>query len=463
MTLAKKDGSSVFVHFFPRPLIAADGRFQGAFALVTDVTQRKILESQLLQAQKLESIGQLAAGIAHEINTPTQYVTDNTRFLEQSLQELLRLLGLQERLARQAEEQGLFAGLVADIKRVGIEIGLEYLKSELPISIEQTLEGLERIAKIVRSMKEFAHPGPDVKTPADLNKAIANTVTVARNEWKYVAEVVTDLDPELPPVPCVVGEINQVVLNVIVNAAHAIADTIAPGQERKGTIRISTRRDGDFVEIRVADDGPGIPPAIRNRVFDPFFTTKQPGKGTGLGLSTVYGIVKGHGGHIFCQSSPGQGTTFEIYLPPDSTEDVQVDPANDPQEDQAQGTGGILLVDDEEALRHLGAHTLTKAGYRVEVAASGEESLEKYRAMADQIDLVVMDLGMPGMGGHQALKAILEINSQAKVVIASGYAANEQVREALDSGAAGYVGKPFKRAELLATVRGVLEAGFSSR
>jgi signal transduction histidine kinase len=177
------------------------------------------------------------------------------------------------------------------------------------------LEGVDHVARIVRAMKEFSHPGPGEKAPLDINRAIASAVLVSKSEWKYVAEVTTDFDPALPLVPCLAGEFNQVILNLIVNAAHAISDVVRDSA-RTGRIHITTRSDGDAVEIRVEDTGCGIPKANQSKVFDPFFTTKPVGKGTGQGLAIAYGvIVQKHGGEIQLESEPGSGTTFIIRLP----------------------------------------------------------------------------------------------------------------------------------------------------
>jgi signal transduction histidine kinase len=186
----------------------------------------------------------------------------------------------------------------------------------VPVALEQTIQGLEQISRIVRSMKEFAHPGPEGKTPTDLNRAIENTITVARNEWKYVAEMHLDLDPDLPLVECNPGEFNQVVLNLVVNAAQALAESIEREGLGKGNITVSSRRDGDWAEIRVGDDGPGIPQGLRDRIFEPFFTTKEPGKGTGQGLAIAHAaIVKNQQGTISLETAPGKGATFIIRLP----------------------------------------------------------------------------------------------------------------------------------------------------
>ncbi|RLB15494.1 MAG: histidine kinase, partial [Deltaproteobacteria bacterium] len=281
-----------------------------------DITERKLLERQLAQAQKLESIGQLAAGIAHEINTPTQYVGDNTRFLKEGFEDLDRLVNEYQELVKELSEKGGFEESIERVTEIADEIDLEYLREEIPLAIKQSLAGVERVAKIVRAMKEFSHPGSDEKTPTDLNKAIENTVTVARNEWKYVADLEIDFDEKLPPVPCLPGEMNQVILNMIVNASHAIADVVGDGANGKGTITIRTRKEEEWAEIRIEDTGAGIPEEIRERIFDPFFTTKEVGKGTGQGLSIAHNvIVDKHGGMIDVESDAGKGTTFIIRLP----------------------------------------------------------------------------------------------------------------------------------------------------
>jgi signal transduction histidine kinase len=280
-----------------------------------DVTNRLILEDELVQAQKLESIGHLAAGIAHEINTPTQFVGDNVRFLSDSFSDMGRLIEQYQRLLAAAKTGVCPEALIETCEAANRGADVEYLLAEIPKAIDQTVEGIDRVATIVRAMKEFSHPGNTEKTAVDLNRAIESTVTVARNEWKYVADLHTNLDPSLPPVPCLVGEFNQVVLNMIVNATHAIADSVK-GTGGKGTITICTSHVGDFAEIRVTDTGMGIPESIRHRIFDPFFTTKEVGRGTGQGLSIARSVVVDkHGGTIAVNSEVGKGTTFLIRLP----------------------------------------------------------------------------------------------------------------------------------------------------
>jgi PAS domain S-box-containing protein len=281
-----------------------------------DLTERKQLEAQLQQSHKLEAVGQLAAGIAHEINTPTQFVGDNTRFVQQSFQTIQQTCALYAEMLQAAKINSVTPELVARIEQSAVTNDLDYLFKEIPAAISQTLEGVERITKIVRAMKEFSHPGSKEKASADLNQAIESTVTVASSEWKYVADLKLELDAQLPPVTCFLGEFNQAMLNLIVNAAHAISDVVKQKPGTKGEITIRSHRDGDLVEVRVSDTGGGIPEQIRSRIFEPFFTTKAVGQGTGQGLSVVYGtIVKRHGGTVTFETEVGRGTTFIIRLP----------------------------------------------------------------------------------------------------------------------------------------------------
>jgi len=305
------------------PIFSAGGSLLGYVGTVEDITGRKSIESernaievQLRHAQKLEAIGQLAAGIAHEINTPIQYIGDNTRFIRDAVGDLTKLLANHEQLFLACRQLTVNTELLAQVESARQAADLDYIVAEIPKALQQSLEGVERVATIVRAMKEFSHPGTGQKSAVDLNHSVESTITVARNEWKYVAEVVTHFDPKLPPVPCLAGEFNQVILNLIINATHAIADVIGDGSKGKGTITITTRQDKDWVEIRIQDTGSGIPEKIRNRIFEPFFTTKGVGRGTGQGLAISRSvIVDKHGGTISFETEAGKGTTFIIRLP----------------------------------------------------------------------------------------------------------------------------------------------------
>jgi len=311
-----KDGERRVAGFSVRPIPAEETKTTAFIVTGADITGRKRLESELAQAQKLESIGHLAAGIAHEINTPIQYVSDNTRFLEDSFRKLEAILLAYDRLFEEMPDGTAATGRVRDIQALAAATRVSYLRSEIPKSIQDSLDGVARVAEIVQAIKEFSHPGPLEKAATDLNRAIESTILVSRTEWKYVAEVETNLDPDLPLAQCVAGEFNQVMLNLIVNAAHAIADAAGERPGTKGWIRVSTRRDGDWVEIRVQDNGTGIPEQVRPNIFDPFFTTKGVGKGTGQGLSMAHtAIVQKHGGTIGFETEVGAGTTFIVRIP----------------------------------------------------------------------------------------------------------------------------------------------------
>ena len=277
--------------------------------------ERQLMEVQLRQAQKLESIGQLAAGIAHEINTPTQYIGDNTRFLREAFDAIIEMMRDYHQLLGAAKAAACLPEPIARIEAALVRRDMEFLCAQVPTAIQETLEGVDRVSKIVRAMKEFSHPG-GTKVASNLNKALESTITVARNEWRYVADLELKLDPDLPLVSCFLGEFNQAVLNLIVNAAHAINDVIKLKPGTKGLITVQTRHDGDQVEVRVSDTGTGIPEAVRPKIFDPFFTTKDVGKGTGQGLAIVYGaIVSRLGGSVNFETEMGRGTTFILRLP----------------------------------------------------------------------------------------------------------------------------------------------------
>jgi len=270
----------------------------------------------LIQAQKLEAIGQLAAGIAHEVNTPTQYVSDNTSFAQRGVAGLITALQAAMVVVQAAKEGPVDAQLIAAADAAVTKAKVPYLVKQLPRALEQSREGLGRIASIVQAMKEFSHPSGSEKKPVNLREAIETTIAVARNEWKYVAEVELDMDASLPLVPALRNEFNQVILNLLVNAAHAIGEVTAGGSQGKGKISIVGRMQGEQVEIRVSDTGAGIPEGVRARVFEPFFTTKEVGKGTGQGLAIAYSvIVDKHQGSIAFETEVNRGTTFVICLP----------------------------------------------------------------------------------------------------------------------------------------------------
>ncbi len=273
------------------------------------------LHRRISQMQKLESIGQLAAGVAHEINTPAQFVSDNLRFACESTLDLSDVISVYQELERAVSEGGETRELLEKLRLRREEKELDYILEELPACLEQSLEGITRVADIVRAMKSFSHPGSTQQTMVDLNDSIASTITVARYEWRSVARVETELDASLPTVAGYPGELNQVLLNLLVNAAHAVGERYREDPEQ-GSIRISTRRSGDWVVVSIADNGSGIPERVLDRIFDPFFTTKEVGKGTGQGLAIAYDVVvRKHQGKLRVETEPDVGTTFLVELP----------------------------------------------------------------------------------------------------------------------------------------------------
>jgi PAS domain S-box-containing protein len=319
-----KEGYGVDIVFSVSPMQQND---KGKRVVLTfsDISERKRadrermnLERQLNQTHKMEAVGQLAGGIAHEINTPIQYIGDNLKFIKESQEDIRTLLEAYAELSNRAKQQPELTSDVTKIEETIEEIDLEYLNEETTNAIDQSISGASQVASIVLAMKEFAHPGSKDMALADLNRIISNAVAVCKNEWKYVADTKLDLSDDLPNVKCLAGEISQVLLNIIVNAAHAIEAT---EQEEKGTITITSELKDKQAEIRITDTGTGIPEEIQAYVFNPFFTTKDVGRGTGQGLAIAQDIVMGkHHGELLFETEQGVGTTFIIRLPLDREE-----------------------------------------------------------------------------------------------------------------------------------------------
>jgi two-component system, NtrC family, sensor kinase len=266
-------------------------------------------------------VGRLAAGVAHEINTPVQFVSDKVQFVRASLPQIAAVIHAFRNLQQTVQSGGDVAGAASLAAAADKAADLDYIMENAPLAIESAIDGLGRIATIVRSMKEFAHPDQAGKSLADLNQAIRGTLVIAHSEYKYVAELDAQYG-ELPAVPCYLGEINQVILNLLVNAAHAISDVVKDTASL-GKLTVRTRLDGEAVEISIADTGTGIPEAARDKIFDPFFTTKEVGRGTGQGLAIARSvIVNKHGGTLRFETECGKGTTFIIRLPIDVQSDA---------------------------------------------------------------------------------------------------------------------------------------------
>jgi len=332
--IVRRDGSTFWLGVSITPILDVAGTLTHSVAVGADITvkreesrkkqelqdklleemnehQRVVMELQL--AQKLESVGRLAAGVAHEINTPIQYVSDSVHFLREAYEDLNGLLDGWRQAFEALPEGPHRDALARDVQRLDERYDPRYVRAEVPAAFERTFHGVERVANIVKAMKEFAHPNTDEHSPADLNHAIQTTLLVASNEYKYNAVVDTDF-ADLPPVTCNIGEMNQVFLNLIVNAAHAIEE--AGRDASTGRITIRTEREASFAVIHIGDNGCGIAPQNLPKVYDPFFTTKEVGRGTGQGLAISHSIlVDKHGGEIKVHSEVGVGTTFTLRVP----------------------------------------------------------------------------------------------------------------------------------------------------
>ena len=306
----RKDGATVQVALTLARIGSGIGSATEIVAVVRDITEYK-RSADFHHESKLESLGRLSAGLAHEINSPIQFVGDNARFLEEAYQELIRVVGVYRGLLDTSNPIG-WMERQERVREAEAGIDFDYLQEEIPSAVAQTLEGIDRVSAIVRAMKTFSHPGRTEQVPADLNEALTATVTVTRHQVEDVADLHLDLG-ELPAVCCNVADLNQVFLNLIVNAADAIEET-----GRRGSIIVATRVDGVDAVVRISDTGGGIPDDVRPKIFDPFFTTKDVGRGSGQGLPLARGIVHdGHGGSLTLESVLGQGTTFTVRIPID--------------------------------------------------------------------------------------------------------------------------------------------------
>lgn len=310
-----KDGTSFSADFIVCPTRNDNNDITGAVVTFRNLTEQRLQEAKRIQSMKLESIGELAAGIAHEINTPIQFIGSNISFLRDSFADLLQVnkaySGLRDKLKNSIE----YSAILNDIARLEESADIAYLEEEAPKAFAQTIDGVDRVTKLVLGLKGFAHSGAgENKSEVDINDIITNSLIVCHNAYKYVAELVTEFG-DLPAIKVFPGDIGQVIVNMVINAAHAIAD-----QKEKtgvmGSIRICTSCDNHTIVVAIADTGGGIPENIRQRIFDPFFTTKKVGQGSGQGLAICRTLIHDkHRGEISIESTVGKGTTFYIRLP----------------------------------------------------------------------------------------------------------------------------------------------------
>ncbi len=420
--LRKKDGSSVEVEFVSNIYQVSGNKV--IQCNIRDVTDRKRLERQLLHSQKMEAVGILAGGVAHDFN--------NLLTVVQGFSELL-LMEMDEK-----------APSYADLLKI--------------------LEAALRGAELVRNLLAFSRKVETRPRPINLNHEVVKIEKLLSRTIPKMIKIELHLEGDLAAVNADPDQVGQVLMNLAVNAEQAMPDG--------GSLTIATANiyldeaycrsypeihPGDYVLLTVSDTGHGMEKETLEHIFDPFFTTKGVGKGTGLGLAMVYGIVRQHGGLVTCDSEPNEGATFKIYLP--AIEAAGTEKEN--PEDQALPRGGtekILLVDDEEFVRDLGTRFLTRAGYKVLTAASGPEAIRSYMKEPERISLVILDLIMPEMGGDNCLEEILAIDPDAKIVISSGAVIEGKKRRILESGAKGFVNKPFRVRDMLKAVREVLDS-----
>ena len=424
----KKDGTFFDSLFSARPIVI--GNEDCLIALTKDITEQKeilrekgLLEEQLKQAQKMEAIGTLAGGIAHDFNNLLQAINGYTQLL----------------LMEKTEDDS------------------EYK------SLSEIYKSSNRASELVRQLLLFSRKGAAVRKPLELNHEVEDARKILERTIPKMVNIEVHTGGRLWSIMADPVQIEQILLNLGTNAADAMSEG---GRLVIETENITIDNDycqnhlgaqpGNYVLLTVTDTGEGIDDETKEKVFEPFFTTKEFGKGTGLGLASVYGIVKSHGGYIMCYSEVGMGTTFKIYLP------AMDEPKSEPEkrisdERPKGGSETILLVDDESSIRDFASQVLLKFGYTPLTATSGEEALEIYVTRRNDIDLVVIDLGMPGMGGHKCVQQLLKINADIKVIIASGYSISGQVKDTLEAGAKGFVGKPYQIHELLGKVRDVLD------
>lgn len=312
-----KEGKTIWTHVSFSPIRNSHGEITNILAIMEDITEKMIDESRRAISQKLESIGQLAAGIAHEINTPMQFIGDNTTFLQNSLTPINEFL-TQIRTIIEKEDKVNNSNLVKEYEDLLEKYEIEYLMEETQQAVKQTLSGVRHVSKIVKAMKDFSHPGEREKTYSDINHGIEVTGTISKNEWKYVSDLELKLDPNIPKVNCYQDELNQVVLGMIINSAHAIEEKKKLMNFSSGKILIETYQENNNVIIKISDNGMGIKEELQPKIFDPFFTTKEVGKGTGQGLTIAHDlIVNKHGGTLDVKSTYGEGTTFIITIPID--------------------------------------------------------------------------------------------------------------------------------------------------
>lgn len=429
--LLKKDGKYLPVILSPQVLKNAEGRLKGYFEVVVDISKRREdeetrrkMESQLQQAQKMESIGTLAGGISHDFNNSLQAILGYTQML------------------------------LIDT------VGMDTIHSRL-LQVEKAAK---RAGDLTRQLLAFSRKVDSMLVPVDLNQEIRQIEGMLQRTTLKMFDIELILQENLKIINADPSQVEQMIMNLAINSRDAM------GEEGKITIETEDIKvdeeycrnhygllPGDYVLITFSDTGHGMDEETLEHIFEPFFTTKDPGKGTGLGLPMVYGLVKKHDGFIECESTPNEGTSFKIYFP--VIKDIIAEMSKDNEQKPIPGgKETILLIDDEILVRDLAEHMLEKFGYNVLTAPGSESGLRIYKENKDDISLVILDMIMPGMGGRRCFEEIVKINPGAKVIIASGYSADGNIKSLLTSGAMGFINKPFNVREMLIKVREALDA-----
>jgi PAS domain S-box-containing protein len=420
----RKDGQIRYFSGSAAPLLDEEGQVVGTMGIARDITEHKKLEEQLLQAQKMDSIGNLAGGIAHDFNN-------------------------------------LLGGILGYASYVKKKMSP---KDPLYHSVKNIERSAQQAAELTKRLLGFARRGKNQVKPINCNALIQNLIKFLERTIDKRITLEVELDARLNLIEGDETQLEQSLINICLNARDAMP--------LSGTLKIVTtnqippqidhlkqrgRKEGDYIKITLSDTGTGMTPEVQSRIFEPFFTTKEPGRGTGLGLSMVYGIIQNHGGYIDLKSEPGQGTSFELYLP--AIPDVMVEESSPfPQSSiRTKGSETILVVDDEEIIRQLGADILEDEGYKVLMASRGEEAIQIYEENREDIALVVLDVVMPGLGGKETFLKLKNINPKIKVLLSSGYSTNEEVGGILKEGVGGFVQKPYRDEELIGKVREILD------
>ena len=407
------------------PLLDELGRVVGTMGIARDITERKKLEEQLIQAQKMESVGNLAGGIAHDFNNLLSGILGYASFVRKKMS----------------------------------------VKDPLYHSINSIERSAIQAAELTRQLLGFARRGKYQVRPINCNALIQELIQFLKRTIDKRINLEVSLDPRLHLVEGDETQLQQSLINICLNARDAMPSG--------GTLKIMTSNQilsegvdkkqrggekGNYVRISLSDSGIGMTPEVRSQIFEPFFTTKEPGRGTGLGLSMVYGIIQNHGGLIELKSEPGRGTSFEILLPAAKDSMPEQQTSLYPVRELPRGSETILIVDDEELIRKLGADILEDEGYKVLSASNGEEALRIYRRKKEKIALVILDMIMPGLGGKETFLKLKVIDSAIKVLLSSGYSTNEGVGEILKEGVSGFIQKPYRDEELIGKVREILDA-----